>query len=65
MSDLDEFRRKMREKSTLISEEFFAQVLKNIYPNQPLYRLELLYDEATRTVILRAIKQDLKVYSML
>jgi hypothetical protein len=60
MSDLDDFRRKMREKATGNSEEFFAEIRKNIDPNQPTYRLELLYNEATKTVILQGNQAGLE-----
>jgi len=60
MSDLEEFRRKMREKGTRDSEEFFMEVRKNMDPNQPIYRLELFYDEATRTVILQGNQAGLE-----
>ncbi len=52
MNELDEFRRKMREKAGNF-EEFYAEIIKNIDPNQPPHRLELFYDEDTKTVILQ------------
>ncbi|MCL4248816.1 MAG: hypothetical protein KJ065_11785 [Anaerolineae bacterium] len=60
MSELDDFRRKMREKGTGNPEEFFAKVREDLDPNQPSYRLELFFDETTRTVILQGNQAGLE-----
>jgi hypothetical protein len=53
MNELEEFLRKMREKATGNSEEFFARASQEAHNNDKIFRLELLYDEVTKTVILQ------------
>jgi hypothetical protein len=50
---LDEWRRKKMENSMTDPDEAWAAIKKSIDPNAPLYRLELLYDENEKLVILQ------------
>lgn len=62
MTELDEWRRKMRDNSITGPDEIRAAMQGNIDPDAPLYRLELLYDEATKTVILQGNKFGLETF---
>jgi hypothetical protein len=60
MTELDRWRRNMRDNSTTDPDEIRAAMQRNIDPDAPLYRLELLYDESTKTIILQGNKFGLE-----
>ncbi len=53
MDEFEAWINKMRQGALTDPEEIRAAILRNVDPNQPPYRLELLYDEATKTVTLQ------------
>jgi hypothetical protein len=53
MDEFEEWINKMRQGALTDPDEIRAAILRNVDPNQPPYRLELLYDEAAKTVTLR------------
>lgn len=60
MTELDEWRRKMRESSTTDPEEIVEAARKRMDPNGPVFRLELLYDKTIQTVILQGNERGLQ-----
>lgn len=60
MSELDEFRRRVRENSITDPEEIRRIISATTDPNAPPYRLELLFDPQTNTVLLQGNQAGLE-----
>jgi hypothetical protein len=60
MSELDEFRRRNRENAITDPEEVLKIIRKTADPNAPPYRLELLFDPKTKTVLLQGNQAGLE-----
>ena len=52
-NELDQWRQRMRNGSITDRDKILAAMQERVDPNAPLYRLELLYDENAKTVILQ------------
>ena len=60
MSELEEWRKKNRESAISDPEEVLKIIMKTAKPNEPKYRLELLFDAETKTILLQGNQAGLE-----